>query len=193
MLYPLTDPVVIKALAHPIRMQIVSLLEATTRSPSDLAEILDEPLGKVSYHVRTLADKGLIELVDSQPRRGAVEHYYTLSTRWVIDRGTWQDLPDDVKQSMTSNLLTEICADLHSADDRDAFSDPDAYLTRSHVELDREAQSSLSEKIDQLLRDVATLEEESRQRSEARRVQNGDNGTDRVMIILTAHRSLPDA
>jgi predicted transcriptional regulator len=31
----------------------------------------------VSYHVRQLENAGLIELVATEPRRGALEHYYT--------------------------------------------------------------------------------------------------------------------
>jgi hypothetical protein len=30
----------------------------------------------VSYPARTLLDLGMIELVDTKPHRGAVEHYY---------------------------------------------------------------------------------------------------------------------
>ena len=37
-----------------------------------------EPLGNVSYHVRQLEKAGLIELVATRQRRGALEHYYTL-------------------------------------------------------------------------------------------------------------------
>jgi predicted transcriptional regulator len=33
----------------------------------------------VSYHVRQLEKAGLIELVATKPRRGALEHYYTLA------------------------------------------------------------------------------------------------------------------
>src|SRR4051812_14868171 len=72
----IADPRVIKALSHPLRVQILGLLDGEVRSPKELADELNEPLGNVSYHVRTLADLGLIELVKKVPRRGAIEHYY---------------------------------------------------------------------------------------------------------------------
>ena len=50
------------------------------------ADKLAEPLGNVSYHVRTLADLGLIELVRKVPRRGAIEHYYRAPERHVLRR-----------------------------------------------------------------------------------------------------------
>jgi DNA-binding transcriptional ArsR family regulator len=72
----IADPHVIKALSHPLRIKILALLEGNVSSPKELADELEEPLGNVSYHVRTLADLGLIELVKKVPRRGAIEHYY---------------------------------------------------------------------------------------------------------------------
>ncbi len=73
-----TDPRVVRALAHPLRVQILAALERRTASPNELAEELEAPLGNVSYHVRQLASAGLVRLVRETPRRGAVEHYYRL-------------------------------------------------------------------------------------------------------------------
>jgi hypothetical protein len=36
------------------------------------------PLGNVSYHVRQLHDVGVLRLVKKTPRRGAIEHYYSV-------------------------------------------------------------------------------------------------------------------
>lgn len=47
-------------------------------SPSYIAGEIGEPLGNVSYHVRALLDQGLIVLDRTEPRRGALEHYYRL-------------------------------------------------------------------------------------------------------------------
>jgi DNA-binding transcriptional ArsR family regulator len=71
------DPVM-TALSHPLRLKI--LTRASERvSPKQLADELREPIGNVSYHVRTLAEAGLLELVATEPRRGAVEHFYRTS------------------------------------------------------------------------------------------------------------------
>lgn len=62
-------------LSHPLRPRILRAAAETT-SPKELAVALQQPIGVVSYHVRTLADAGLLELVRTEPRRGALEHYY---------------------------------------------------------------------------------------------------------------------
>ena len=71
----INDPRLVKALAHPLRVRILGVLQDRVASPSDLAEELKAPLGNVSYHVRILAQLGLLKLVKKRPRRGAIEHY----------------------------------------------------------------------------------------------------------------------
>jgi DNA-binding transcriptional ArsR family regulator len=71
---------VLTALGHKTRREILRLLENATNgglSPKDLSSELDEQLGSVSYHVRILAASGVLKLVTTKPRRGAIEHYYT--------------------------------------------------------------------------------------------------------------------
>lgn len=70
---------VVQALAHPIRREILRRLENNENgglSPKQLSKALGEPLGDVSYHIRTLAHAGLLKLAGTEPRRGALEHFY---------------------------------------------------------------------------------------------------------------------
>lgn len=72
---------VLNALGHPIRRAILRRLENNANggvSPSQLAKDLEGhlPLANISYHVRILAQTGVLKLVKTKPRRGAVEHYY---------------------------------------------------------------------------------------------------------------------
>jgi DNA-binding transcriptional ArsR family regulator len=69
----------LKAVGHPLRRMIMRRLEKNANgglSPSELAKEMDAPLTHLSYHVRILAQTGVIKLVKTTPRRGAVEHHY---------------------------------------------------------------------------------------------------------------------
>lgn len=69
----------VKAVAHPIRREILRRLEGDTNgglSPKQIAKDLNEPLGDVSYHFRALAEAGILKLQGTKPRRGALEHFY---------------------------------------------------------------------------------------------------------------------
>jgi DNA-binding transcriptional ArsR family regulator len=61
---------------HPLRVRILEALDGSEMSPTMLADEFDEPLGNVSYHVKSLLDFGFLRLEKTEPRRGAVEHFY---------------------------------------------------------------------------------------------------------------------
>jgi len=70
------EEVVRFALSHPIRIEILTLLNEAVYTPNELAEILDEPLTNVTYHVTELAEAGSIELARTEPVRNWTRHYY---------------------------------------------------------------------------------------------------------------------
>jgi DNA-binding transcriptional ArsR family regulator len=74
-------------LSHPVRLRVVIAMDDGPASPTNLAVRLDVPLSTMSYHVRCLAGLGLLELVSSRPRRGALEHLYELTGRGHVLRG----------------------------------------------------------------------------------------------------------
>ena len=71
-------------------------MDSDAASPTKLASRLGVPLGTMSYHVRCLAGLGLLELVGSRPRRGALEHVYELTGRGhALRRAALAVLPDE--------------------------------------------------------------------------------------------------
>lgn len=70
------DQELVKALSHPIRVEIMETLRDQAASPNQLSERLDERLGVISYHARTLARCGCIELVHAEPRHGSAEYFF---------------------------------------------------------------------------------------------------------------------
>ena len=72
----ISDPRLRKALSHPLRARIFEVLREREASPRELADELKAPLGVTAYHVRRLADLGLIALVRETRRRGSIEHHY---------------------------------------------------------------------------------------------------------------------
>src|SRR3954465_10750603 len=75
------EQVVAKAFAHPLRVQILIILNEKVASPNMLAQQLDQSLNLVAYHVRVLEKYDCIELVDTKQRRGATEHFYRATRR----------------------------------------------------------------------------------------------------------------
>src|ERR687897_504017 len=91
-----------KALAHPLRARILQRLGERVASPGDLASELGAPLGVVSYHVRMLRDYDCVELVRTEPRRGALQHFYKATARPNLDEGQWRTLPSGLRGELAA-------------------------------------------------------------------------------------------
>jgi DNA-binding transcriptional ArsR family regulator len=99
------DQRLVKALAHPLRVEILTILNERMASPNELSKELDEGLSQVSYHVKVLKDYECIELVKTEPRRGAVEHYYRATARSFLDDSDWATLPASVKPGVSATSI----------------------------------------------------------------------------------------
>jgi DNA-binding transcriptional ArsR family regulator len=97
-----------KALAHPLRVSILSELHKGISSPNQLAQKLGEPLGNVSYHVKTLLEYDCVELVKTEPRRGAVEHFYRATERAFFSDSDWAKIPASARKGISGVLLESI-------------------------------------------------------------------------------------
>lgn len=68
------------ALRHPLRRRILrEMADGKVISPLELSSKLQQPLSNVSYHVRVLAERAVVTLIDTKPTRGSVQHFYRSS------------------------------------------------------------------------------------------------------------------
>jgi DNA-binding transcriptional ArsR family regulator len=65
-----------RLLAHPLRDRLLFEYQGDPTSPSKVARRLGESVSLVSYHTDVLARNGCLELVRTERRRGAIEHFY---------------------------------------------------------------------------------------------------------------------
>src|ERR1700749_1291468 len=113
-----------KALAHPLRARILQRLGERVASPGDLAVELGAPLGVVSYHVRMLRDYDCVELVRSEPRRGALQHFYRATARPNLDEDQWRTLPSGLPKELAGETVQELIDDLGASADAGMLEDP---------------------------------------------------------------------
>jgi DNA-binding transcriptional ArsR family regulator len=178
----ITDPSLAKALAHPLRTRILAALEERTASPSELAAELGAEIGVVSYHVRRLAALKLLKLVNSVPRRGAVEHYYTVTARPQITNTTWGTMPSIVKQATLNAAIEEVGAQVGAAASNGGFDKAESHLTRTPFTVDERGWKALARELDALLPRLQKIEAESKRRL-ARSDHQGEQ-TAAVVLML---------
>lgn len=73
---PLDTDQLIAALSVEVRRRAWTLIGQGATSPKEIAHAIGLPLPNTSYHVKILRDAGLIVLDRTEPRRGALEHFY---------------------------------------------------------------------------------------------------------------------
>lgn len=177
----ITDPKLVKAYAHPLRIRILSVLDNRVASPSEIAEELGTPLSNTSYHVRQLAALGLVELVDRAARRGAIEHYYTASVRPTITDEGWAKLPQIVKRAHFGGILQTAIAHIVSAAEAGGFDRDDIHYSRTTGQLDEEAWADVAEELATVLRRIEQIVEES----EARVANDPERPSEEATVLMT--------
>ncbi|MDT9694508.1 helix-turn-helix domain-containing protein [Streptomyces sp. P17] len=102
----ITDVGTLKALAHPLRMKLYRLLLlAGTATASQLAGQVDEAVSLVSYHLRKLAEHGLIEEAEPGSGDGRERWWQPASDGVSIRSADFRDAPEKVAAHVAASRL----------------------------------------------------------------------------------------
>jgi DNA-binding transcriptional ArsR family regulator len=99
------DQRLVRALAHPLRVQILEILTERVASPNWLSIQLDAGLSHVAYHTRALDKCGCLDLVDTAQKRGATEHFYKASPGSFVGGRAWRKVPRSVLGGVSAATL----------------------------------------------------------------------------------------
>lgn len=171
----LLDARIARALSHPLRRSVLGLLmERSEASPNELANQLGASLGTVSYHVHILRELGCIELVRTEPRRGAIEHFYRAAIDPYLSDAQWESLPVGIRRQLAGQTLGELVQAIGRAAGEGGFDAAEAHVDRLPLRLDAQGWSELSELLNATLREVREIQRRSDERGgEVRRSQLG--------------------
>ncbi|MBB4980057.1 MULTISPECIES: ArsR/SmtB family transcription factor [Streptomyces] len=112
----ITDLGTLKAISHPLRMRLYrALFVARTATASQLAEQVDEAVSLVSYHLRKLAEHGLIEEAETQSSDGRERWWQPSSYGFSVQEEDLRDAPELLAASATlGRTINQQRAELHS-------------------------------------------------------------------------------
>ena len=175
-----------KALAHPLRVRILTSLQKGISSPNQLAQELGEPLGNVSYHVKTLLEYDCVELVKTEPRRGAVEHFYRATERAFFSDADWAKIPSSARKGISGVVLESIGLDATAAMTAGTVdAHTDTHITRSPLTLDEKGWTELNAVLAETLRRAGEIQEEAATRL-------ADDGSEAISTSLSIlHFEMP--
>jgi DNA-binding transcriptional ArsR family regulator len=181
------EQIVAKAFAHPLRVQILIILNERVASPNLLAQELDQSLNLVAYHVRVLEKYDCIELVDTKQRRGATEHFYRATRRQFLTDSEWSRMPQSLRPGLSGAMLKALFDDVEEAVTGDTFDEvEDRHLSRTPMVVDKQGWSDVSALLAETLDRVLEIQAEASQRIAG----SGDTGM--LAKVMMLHFKSPD-
>lgn len=171
----------LRAMAHPMRVRVLAYMNDRPWSPSELSDELAEGLSQVSYHVKVLKDFELIELVKTEPRRGAVEHFYTAVERVFMPSGIMKQFPKSAQRGMYMDTLEDAYVDMLDSIKSGRFDErPDYHVSYTPLLLDNLACEQAEKLGDKFVEDFIQLSVDA-----AKRRANGENDGEYIPTSAT--------
>jgi hypothetical protein len=134
-------------LKHPLRVRILEVLNEGHRSPSQFVEeglipkehftTYQQALSLASYHFRELEKEGCLEVIESIPRRGAVEHVYRGLARVFFNDAEFEATAAEDRRELSRISLQGLIARADRAVWEETFdARADRHLTWMPMQLD---------------------------------------------------------
>jgi DNA-binding transcriptional ArsR family regulator len=184
------EQIVAKAFAHPLRVQILIILNERVSSPNQLAQELDQSLNLVAYHVRVLEKYDCIELVDTKQRRGATEHFYRATRRQFLSDAEWARMPESLRPGLAGAMLKSVFEDLETAAASGSLDEiDDIHLSRTPMVVDRRGWSDVADLLNATLDRILEIQAESSERLAG----DGDAEPGIVSKVHMLHFKSPDS
>jgi hypothetical protein len=171
------------AVSHPVRFRIITAMNSPERtaSPKELAEEFDLDVKRVAYHVRELTALGYLELVDTEPRRGSIEHVYRPVHRFEAWSLEWGDLFPVFKQIVAASALGIGVAAIGASIDAGKFdAREDAVLAQDTFRTDDRGAEEASKVLIKAVEDLVAISNDAK----ARLTETGEEGF--LLSYLTA-------
>jgi DNA-binding transcriptional ArsR family regulator len=184
-----TNAALFKALSHPLRYRIMTILGEQEASPKEMAELLEEDFHRVYEQVRILNKSGFIELVGTDSKHGGTQHFYKATVRPVLDSEAWEKFPRLAREISTVSIARRIFADVIASIEAGVFDDSKhRALLRKRILVDEQG---FKEADESALRHLAELSE-IEARSAARLIESGEESITLSTATLVFEAGTPE-
>jgi DNA-binding transcriptional ArsR family regulator len=163
----LIDSRMIKALAHPTRVDILNILAEGPSSPSRIAKQLDNvSLNLTAHHIKVLRELDCVELEEEVRHGGRTEHVYRLSKIPMFSAEEWDEVDPRDGQPITLQVLRVVSEEVREAVLSGGFEGGDRHLSRTPLAVDEQGWREVAAILERALMEVMKVGEESAERVE---------------------------
>jgi DNA-binding transcriptional ArsR family regulator len=175
-----------KAVGNYIRIDILRILNEREASPKEIAAALDEGLSHVSYHVNQLRDYECIEQVRTEPRRGAVEHFYRAVTPPFVSDEQAAEMSKPAREEISAVMLQTVIGEALAALQAGTFdSRTDRHMSWVPMMLGEEGWREMVSLFAEMLEKVGEIKATDAER----RADSGENGVEVIVSMMGFERS----
>ena len=156
---------------HPIQFKALHILTERVASPKEIAielGLTSAKAGYVDYHVKMLITHGLVELVHTEPRRGASEHFYRATKPLIVTEDDAERMSFEERLAFSCWIICCISGDFAMAVEGGTIDTrTDRHLTRFPLHLDEEGYLELLGEHAQVFHRTLEIAAESQERTDA--------------------------
>jgi DNA-binding transcriptional ArsR family regulator len=171
-----------RLISHPLRTHVLFKYVEGVTSPSRIAAALHVPVNVVSYHTQVLVRAGALELVRTQPRRGAREHLYRAVLPADIEDAEWTELPVKLRRVLTRAVIDGSARESADALAAGGMDGAATHLSRSYFLLDEEGERELAVLLRQTLERANAIDRACRER-------HADGATPHELVVMSFQRT----
>jgi DNA-binding MarR family transcriptional regulator len=182
------DELVVFVIQHPIRVDALAILNEREASAAEIARQIGEDLKKVGNHVKALATHGCIELVRTEKKRGASEHFYKASLRPHIGDAEWAQLSPKARHEISALVFQSIIAEVLASFRAEKFDGRlDRHLSWRSMKLDEQGWTELMEELGESLERIEAIA----LRADERLCETDEKGFPAIAAALGFERAMP--
>ena len=161
----LADRWFVKALSHPVRVEILELLNEREASPVEMKRSLGGTLNLINYHLKVLVDCGCVEVSRTEPVRGAVKHFYRAVPRSFFGHPDLREVPASIRGGATEMSLRSFSKAFRRAAEAGNVDGEDAILNWMSLAVDELGREKAIELSETVLRGFELIARQSRERA----------------------------
>lgn len=157
----------LRALSHPVRIEILELLQEREASPIEMKRAIGGTLNLVNYHLKVLVECGCVEVTRTEPVRGAVKHFYRATPRSFFGHRDLREVPASIRGGATEMSLRTFSKAFNRAAEAGNVDSEDAVLSWMSLAVDGLGREEAIAASEEVLERYELIAERSRKRAAA--------------------------
>jgi len=175
------EEVVQFALGHDTRLEILILLNESSYTASEIAELTDIELKKVSNHLLLMSEEGSIEVAKKEERRGTMRYWYRAVKLPEYTQKEAEELTQEELQLIAGVIAQSGTAELMAALKKGTLASPRSILAWDLYDVDSEGREAIENESARFLERLMEIQCES-----VNRVAESKEETTSMIVSLSS-------